>query len=338
MKFIYCILPFLLVSCLQSKETKRDRFFQQGNHALASQQYDEAVDFYTMSLENDKDYSSAYNNRGVARIEDGHPYEAIQDYNQAILIKPDYYEAMFNRAYAYEKVGKLKSALKDISLLESVYPDSAYIYFYKGILETNDRQYQSGINSFKKSIGLDSLNSESFVNLATLYFFNEQPDSAMHWIKYILTKSPNEPNAYNTMSQIYLASSDYQNALLTINQALNIVPQEPYFLNNRGQIYLEMGENDKALKDINKSILLDPQNAWAYRNKGIYYLRIGEYNQSIKLLNDANKRNSFIDEVYSYLGEAYKAKGDVSQACLQWKKGSELKEKRSIAFLKRNCN
>lgn len=338
MKIPHYLILLFLISCVDSKETKRDRFFQQGNYALANQSYDEAVDFYTKSIENDTDFASAYNNRGVARIEDGHPYEAIQDYNQAIAINPNYYEAFFNRAYAYENVGKLKNALEDIDFLESVYPDSAYIYFYKGILQTGTREYEEGIHSFHQSIRLDTSNMESFVNLATLYFFNNQMDSSRYWLKYIMKRSPNEPNAYNTMSQIYLSENDHKNALLMINQALNIVPQEPYFLNNRGQVYLEMGEDEKAVKDINKSILLDPQNAWAYRNKAIYYLRKDQPNEAIKLLESALARNKFIDEVYSYLGEAYFTKQENQKACDFWKKGMELKEKRSIDFYSSRCN
>ncbi|MEP0366134.1 MAG: tetratricopeptide repeat protein [Cyclobacteriaceae bacterium] len=339
MKHCYLLIATILAfSCAPSKETKRDRFFMQGNHELANQNYDQAVDFYTKSIENDQNFAKAFNNRGVARLEDGHPYEAIQDYNQAILIDPQYYDAVFNRAYAYESVGKLESALNDVGFLESVYPDSAYVHFYKGLLQTSNREYQAGLQSFHRSIALDSTNMESYVNLATLCFFTDDLDSARHWLKYVLKKTPNEPNAYNTMSQIYLAEGDHQNALITINHALQIVPQEPYFLNNRGLVYLEMKDYDKALKDINKSILLNPGNAWAYRNKGIYYLTQGNYDRAIELLNDAIKRNEFIDEVFAYLGEAYLAKGNSQEACTQWARGAEVKEKRSKQLLAQHCN
>ncbi|MFT6865675.1 MAG: tetratricopeptide (TPR) repeat protein [Cyclobacteriaceae bacterium] len=337
MKLIYLFVPVLILGCSTGKETKRDRFFLQGNESLAHQDFDQAVDFYTKSLENDPNFASAYNNRGVARIEDGHSYEAIQDYNQAIAINPDYYEAIFNRAYAYENIGKISNALEDVSFLEGIFPDSAYIYFYKGLLLTTDRQYKSGIRQFQKAINLDTSNMDAYVNLATLYFYQNQVDSSRFWLRYILKRQPNEPNVYNTLSQIYLAESDYQNALITINQALNIVPQEPYFLNNRGQVYLEMKDYEKALKDINKSILLDPKNAWAFRNKGIYHLSQKNYNEAIKLMNDALKRNKFIDEIYSYLGEAFMGKGDMENACNAWKQGVALNEKRSINLYQANC-
>ncbi len=338
MKFTYILILIFIISCASSTETKRDRFFLLGNESLNNRDFDLAVDFYTKSLENDPDFAQAYNNRGVARLEDGHPYEAIQDYNQAIAIDPKYYEAVFNRAYAYENVGKIENALNDVNLLEGVFPDSAYIYFYKGLLLTNNRQYPSGIQNFKKSIDLDTTNLDAYVNLSTLYYFQDQIDSSRFWLKYILKRRPNEPNAYNTLSQIYLAEGDYQNALITINQALNIVPQEPYFLNNRGQVYLEMQDYELALKDINRSILLDSKNAWAYRNKGIYYLSQNNYQEAIRLFDEALKRNKFIDEIYSYIGEAYFASGNQQLACETWLKGDEMMEKRSVNFLKKHCN
>jgi tetratricopeptide (TPR) repeat protein len=336
-KFLFPLFILLTIGCAPSKETKRDRFFIQGNDALANQEYDQAISFYTRSLEADPDFALAYNNRGVARIEDGHPYEAIQDYNQAILIDPEYYEAYFNRAYANEEIGRLQKALEDVNFLQAIYPDSAYIPFYKGIIYTNERSYEAGIRSFQDAIALDGSNIEAYVNLATLYFFNDQPDSSKYWLRFVLKQMPDEPNAYNTMSQIYLKEGDHQNALITINRALELVPQEPYFLNNRGQVYLAMQQYEKTLEDINRSILQDPTNAWAYRNKGIYHLRNGNYTEAIRLLNEALSRDAFIDEVYSYLGEAYLELGEQEQACSQWKKGEELKENQSTVWLERYC-
>ncbi len=309
----------------------------QGNDALSRQDFDKAVAFYTLSLENDPDYARAYNNRGVARIEDGHPYEAIQDYNQAILINPEYHDALFNRAYAYEEVGKYDQALEDINYLKNTFPDSAFVHFYKGLILTKLRDYPSGIASFKTSLLLDSMNMEARVNLATLYFFTDRLDSARQWLRSTLALNPNDANAYNTLSQIYLSEEDYQNALITINRALDIVPQEPYFLNNRGQVYLKMKDYEGALKDINKSILLDPSNAWAYRNKGLYHLAQGEFEEAVRLLKEAEKRNQFIDDLYSYLGEAYLGANQKDLACESWKKGVELNEERSGKMIIKNC-
>ena len=308
----------------------------QGNDALSNRNYDLAIDFYTKSIENDSRFSRAYNNRGVAHLEDGHAPEAIMDYNQAILLNPQYFDAIFNRAYAYEYMGNVDNALKDVTTLENAFPDSAYVFFYKGLLQTKARTYEAGIDSFQKSLSLDSNNMETYVNLATLYYFSGQLDSAKNWLKLVLRRDPQEANAYNTFSQIYLSQGDYQNALVAINQALQIIPREPYFLNNRGQVYLEMGDLDRALEDINTSILTDPTNAWAYRNKGRYYLAKGAYQKAVTLLEDAVARTAFIDDLYSYLGEAYLALEEKDKACVAWSKGAAMKEKRAIQLMSQN--
>ena len=51
---------------------------------------------YDQALKEDPNYAEALNNRGVARIESGHPYEAIIDYNKAIVMSPQYLDALFN--------------------------------------------------------------------------------------------------------------------------------------------------------------------------------------------------------------------------------------------------
>ena len=335
---IYLPLFILLLACTPGKETERDRFFLLGNEALSEQEYDLAISYYTKSIRVDQEFSRAYNNRGVAKVEDGKPHEAILDYNMAIDLDSSNYDARFNRAYALEEVGRVEDAFKDIQSLELVYGDSSYIYFYKGLLQTKMRNYEEGKQSFFRAISLDSTNTESFVNLATLYYFQNRLDSAQYWLKHALRLDPDESNAYNTLSQVFVAQGEYELALGALNTALKIVPREPYFLNNRGYIYLFMDSLELALTDINRSIVTDPSNAWAYRNKGIYYLKKGEYEEALRLFEDALSRDTFMDEIYSFLGEAYFQQDRKQKACEIWMKGSEMEEVRSINFLKKYCN
>lgn len=330
------ILTVVLSGCA-GDGIRRDRFFLQGNNALSEKQYDQAVQYYSRALAIDPDFERAYNNRGVAYIEDDHPYEAIRDYNMAVSLDSQYYEAIFNRAYAYEQVGRLEDALLDIRTVRRVFPDSAYVYFYEGLLETRLRDYDQAIRSFEKALQMEPDNEEGKINLATLYFFQSKSDTAKTILKGVLRNNLQQPNALNTLSQIYLQEGDYQNALITINQALKIAPKEPYFINNRGQVYLEMNELKMALDDINKSILLDPENAWAYRNKGIYYLKSGKPEEAIRLLKQALESREFVDEVYTYLGEAYWQKGEQATACEMWKLGVERKEPQALERMSGRC-
>ncbi len=327
--YLIALFSLCLVAC-ESNEARRDRFFQMGNQALAQEDFLGAVELYNESLEVDPRYAFALNNRGVAKMESDHPYEAILDYTQAILLVPGYVDALFNRAYAYESVGKYEQSLQDVDILLDVKQDSAFIHFYKGLVLTKMKRYDQAFESFVLADSLNPFNVETIINKATIHYFRQDYDQASEELSKAFELNLNDADAINLQSLIQLKKKKYLAALVEINRALDEVPDEPYFLNNRGFVYLQMDSIDLAIRDIDRSILLNPKNGWAYRNKGIYFMRKQDYSQAIRLFKRALDEPEFIDEVYYYLGLAYKNSGAIDQACEAWKKGAELNETSSI--------
>ncbi len=331
------MLAFLLIAC-ETTEERRDRFFNLGNQALNDGYYEQAIDFYDQSLKAQPDYAPAINNRGVARIESDHPYEAILDYNKALQLSPQYLDALFNRAFAYEEIGQFENALKDINTIHTLVQDSAFVYFYEGLVQTKLRKYDDALENFLKADSLDPVNPETIINMATIFYFQKDYEQAKRLVNDALNLSQNDANAFNLLSLIELESGNYQAALSEINRALDVVPEEAYFLNNRGYIYLQMDSLNLAIEDINRSIVLNPKNGWAYRNKGIYLSRLERYDEAINLFNRALKTGEFIDEIYFYLGEAHMKQGNKDKACGTWGKGAELNESASSMMLDQNCD
>ena len=222
-------------------------------------------------------------------------------------------------------------------MIESLKPDSVYVYFYKGLVQTKYRKFQQAYQSLRKSEVLDPVNPETIINLATVHYFMGRLDSAIATLVRARELEPKNANAYNLQSLIALERTDYQTALVEINRALDEVPGEPYFLNNRGYVYLEMDSLELALDDINRSIVLNPENGWAYRNKGIYLFRKGDYSLSVKQFERALDTGDFIDEVYYYLGMAHHMQKNTEEACNAWRTGAALKEERSERMKNQNC-
>ena len=271
-------------------------------------------------------------------MELGHPYEAIIDYNQAVVIETDYLDALFNRAYAYEDIGQFQNALDDVNDLKNLRPDSAFVYFYEGLVLTKLKKYDQAYTSLKRADRLDPLNPETLVNIATIHYFKNEMAEAGVKVQEALNLQPDNANAYNLLSLIALYRKDFVNALVEINRALDEVPGEPFFLNNRGYVYLQMDSLELAIEDINRSIVLNPSNGWAYRNKGIYQLKSGNIVQAINLFERAIQTGDFIDEIYYYLGTAHKSNQDLRSACTSWQKGSQSNEISSKRMLAQNCD
>ena len=183
------VLVSALVSC-ESSEERTQRFFNLGNRALNDGNNLQAIEFYNQALKESPNYAPALNNRGVARIESDHPYEAILDYNKAIGLDPDYIDALFNRAIAYEEIGQFSNALRDVQFIQTLKKDSAYVYFYEGLLQTKLRNYDLALSRFNVADSLVPSNPETIINKATIFYFQEKYDSAKALVNTVLGVAP----------------------------------------------------------------------------------------------------------------------------------------------------
>ena len=69
---------------------------QHGQCSQEQGKLEEAIEAYNKALAIKPDYAEAYNNMGNALKEQGKLEEAIEAYNKALAIKPDYAEAIEN--------------------------------------------------------------------------------------------------------------------------------------------------------------------------------------------------------------------------------------------------
>ena len=75
-------------------------------HLKEQDKFDEAVEAYDRALSLKPDYFEAYNNKGNALKDQGKLEEAISSYKKAIKIKPDFADAHFNKGISLHGQGK----------------------------------------------------------------------------------------------------------------------------------------------------------------------------------------------------------------------------------------
>lgn len=75
----------------------------------------------------------AYNNRGTARDELGEHSAAIEDYDAALRIDPDYAAAHYNRGRAHDELGAYRAAIADYDAALRIEPEFANAYQNRGV-------------------------------------------------------------------------------------------------------------------------------------------------------------------------------------------------------------
>jgi tetratricopeptide (TPR) repeat protein len=90
---------------------------------------DQAIAYYTRAIEQNPFLASAYNNRGVAYLEQGgenNLQRAISDFGQAIELVPTFAAPYFNRGLAYFALGEAydQQSLADLRQAQTLQPDA----------------------------------------------------------------------------------------------------------------------------------------------------------------------------------------------------------------------
>ncbi len=167
---------------------------------------------------------------------------AIQDYNKAIELDPDFVDAYINRGIDKHSLGDNIGAIQDFNKAIELDPDYARAYYDRGYAKFELGEYRGAIQDFNKAIELD----------------------------------PDFVDAYNNRGCAKDDLGDYTGAIQDYNKAIELDPDFVDAYNNRGIDKHSLGDYTGAIQDYNKAIELDPYKADVYYNRAIAKSRLGD--------------------------------------------------------------
>jgi tetratricopeptide (TPR) repeat protein len=88
--------PLKITVDLIENESK-EFWYNKGNALYELGKYDEAIEAYEQAIRLDPNYAAAWNNRGITLYERGQNDEAIASYNMALGIDPQYPDSLYNK-------------------------------------------------------------------------------------------------------------------------------------------------------------------------------------------------------------------------------------------------
>ncbi|RMG70207.1 MAG: tetratricopeptide repeat protein, partial [Chloroflexi bacterium] len=109
-----------------------EEFFSRGLQHQNLGNHELAIQDYTEAIRLRPDYAYAYNNRGVTYNDLGDHQRAIQDYDRAIHLDPNHAIAYNNRGLAYNNLGDYQRAIQDYNRAIQLDPNYALAYNNRG--------------------------------------------------------------------------------------------------------------------------------------------------------------------------------------------------------------
>jgi tetratricopeptide (TPR) repeat protein len=183
----------------------------------------------------------AHNNRGNAYSEKGDYDHAIQDYDSAIQLNPNYAQPYNNRGVVYQKKGDYDQAIKDFDEAIKLNPDYAYAFANRAETYQIKHDYQRAVRDYGDALRAD----------------------------------PNFKAIWNGRCWARAVIGQLQDALTDCNNALGAQPNAVTY-DSRGLVYLKLGQYHSAIDDYDSALRLEPKLASAFYGRGLAKLKTGD--------------------------------------------------------------
>ncbi|MEI0566033.1 tetratricopeptide repeat protein [Brachyspira pulli] len=281
-------------------------------------------------LEESDDNFEVYKERGDLRAKIGFYNDAIDDYQKALELNPNYKEA--DKALTDTKNNlDIHNFINNYSLIENdLYKDSGY-YFNKACNFYYKGKCKEAIVYYNKAIELDPNNSAAYNNRGNAKKDLVQYEEALKDYNKAIELDPNNSAAYYNRGSLKINLEEYKEAIKDFNKAIELDHNYLYAYNNRGNVKYKLGQYEEAIKDYNRAIELDNNDSIAYYNIGLSKANLGQYEEAIKNYNKAIELEPNFSMTYNNRGVAKENLKKYEEALKDYEKALELDPNNDIA-------
>ena len=190
---------------------------------------------------------TASNNLGLSLAERGRVDAAMDKFQKALEIRPNYADAHNNLGLALVQKGEIDAAIAE----------------------------------YQKALAINPNRGDTHNNLGMALVQKGRTDEAVPHFQRAVQISPNYGDAYNSLGIGLSQMGRVDDAITQFQTALRINPNNSQAQYNLGVAFFQKGEVDAAISQYEKSLALDPNNAPSHNNLGFALLQKGQVDEAI---------------------------------------------------------
>ncbi|XP_014797123.1 PREDICTED: tetratricopeptide repeat protein 6 [Calidris pugnax] len=317
-------------------------FLHRGIVYSEQRQWSLAISDFESVLALDSSVVFAYLNIGsILMLHLNQYHEAIQWFTNTIETDPLAIRAYICRAQAYHKIHNLQNAVKDINRAIHLYPNKSQLYLLRGQYLMELKKYELANLCINQLAEMDEGNP---VQRALVQSFCQNHDKAIECLREATAIQP-EPSVFVILGKIQMKAKKTKDAVRSFKKAVKLLMTSTKILPNTfeaAEIYYLTGlchleqknllrahhafsmairlhssypdafyqrglcrmqlRQDKCIQDFNQALVLCPSHFQAYMSRAAYYGSKGRYSKAILNCNEAIKILPNSVQAYFYRG------------------------------------
>jgi tetratricopeptide (TPR) repeat protein len=240
--------------------------------------------------------SNAYMTRGNAYIRKGEVDSALRDYEEAVRIQPDNYDALVNRGNAYARKKEWDKSTRDYDEALRLNPKSFQAYCNRAMNHLAAGDLDRALADLTESVRLNPNFAEAYSRRSIVLLRLKRKDAALADVDSAVRLTPDSMEPYVVRGRLRSARREFALARADFERALER-SREPHssFLNTLAWFYATCP--DQSGRDGKKSIQLATKGCELTKWKDPHLLdtlaaafaETGDYDQAIRRESEAIK-------------------------------------------------
>ena len=251
--------------------------------------YKEALEYYQEAIKIDPNFAPIYLGRARANLALNPKKAVMSDYDAAINLDPNYGEAYLERGSYWINHNNSEAAMEDLRRAKALLPDSPLVQVALARAELEQGNNPEALEAALRANELDVTMLESYLVLGMAYRANGEVDKALETLEIYTQYSDDNSEAFAFLGATYFNRGEFDKALAALDKALQLdrTSSQGYFW--RGETHLALENYEKALDDFRASFRSNQNSFDAGLGIARAHAALEDYNNSAAALQTMEK-------------------------------------------------
>ena len=323
MKRIASLLAIMLFAATTVVGQSARKYYKAGEDFYDVNKFEDAINQFSNAIELKPEYYKAYIARATAYERIDRYAEAAEDYERALVFRDRDAEIHYLAGKAYYNAGNYGAALAKLN--HAIDKKSNYLQAYQTRTKVYIalERYQEALDDCKKALRYkeDALN---FYNLARVYESLELYDEAEDAYQKSIKKNNNMEEVQLSFAKLAFEREKYDLSMSSVNQALRVNPQSKEALILRSRIHAERMNIMQAVNDISEALIIYRGDPELHALRGDFYQMLSRHSDAIVDYTFAIEAGDTLAEIFYKRASSYENIRDFKSAMKDYDKLLEL--------------
>lgn len=229
----------------------------------------------------------AHDNRGLHLYATGRPAEALEDYRQALAIKPDYVNANNNLGRALANQGRPAEAIPFLRKALQSQPGNVEVRNNLANALTDLGQLDEAHAHYDAILARNPAHASALNGSAVVLVRQNRLPEAKARLEQALLVAPDNASAHANLGNLYAMLGDRDSAIREYRRATELGPEDAHTFFLLGSLLGQQERFREAAQSLQRAIALRPTNPEALAQLGRSLARLGERGEALRALQDS---------------------------------------------------